>query len=272
MANDKISFTRDFGNSDVGNLKGKYYGQSVELGGDKSHPFVKGYWYLFIRLPGGQNGTFGGYAKAEAEGILSVHRVEFTPHGASQVNTGEIPGMGGLKTMYATGLTHTNNFSIRYEERKETPITNIHQDWMERIVNPYMGAKISVDNDGKSDFNTEAYKGTAVIIQTTPVVKFNAKNDGNAFTKKDIVRMYVYEGVFPTAGVDDLYNSNIEDNNDKPQPSIQYAFDGVPLNNTNTGVLDLGVKLLNGKIKMGPETYIGGGITGHYDGLGEKLI
>jgi hypothetical protein len=95
-----------------------------------SHPYVKGYFYVFFGFPsmifgsGGQNDK--GITSDQAL-IYTLSAAEaFTPPGDRQLKTEDVLGMGGVDSSFITGQTLDRNFSIQYRDYWGAPIFRIH--------------------------------------------------------------------------------------------------------------------------------------------------
>jgi len=233
-----------------------------------SHPFVKGYFYVFFGFPpnlfrdgGADNGAISTskaliYTLSGAEG--------FTPPGDRQLKTEDIMGMGGVDSSFITGQTIDRNFSIQYRDYWGAPIFRIHRQWTQ-FINPYFGGVTGLG--GSSAFAARDYKGTCMIIQTKPVTKL----DSSAWTPEDIIKVDYFDGVFPTTDLKSAYDTNITDNS-IARPTVQYRFDGFPLDETNPEVLDKALAVLQtvryDTFNASPAIYqdlVDNGLTGYLD-------
>ena len=208
--------------------------------GTDSHPFVKGYFYVFFGFPpnlfpdGFETGEISNskalvYTLSAAEG--------YTPPGDRQLKSEDVMGMGGVDASFITGQTIDRNFSIQYRDYWGAPIFRIHRQWTQ-YLNPYFGG-VTGGATGSTAFAAREYKGTCMIIQTKPVTKL----DASTWKAEDIIKVDYFDGVFPTTDLKSAYDSNITDNS-IAKPTVQYRFDGFPLDETNNEVLAKAVNVL----------------------------
>ena len=198
-----------------------------------SHPFVKGYFYVFFGFPPNLF-TYGGDTTSSITSdsalIYTLSGAEgFTPPGDRQLKTEDIMGMGGVDASFITGQTIDRNFSIQYRDYWGAPIFRVHRQWTQ-YLNPYFGGVTGLS--GTTAFAAKEYKGTCMIIQTKPVTKL----DSSEWDIDDIIKVDYFDGVFPTTDLKSAYDSNITDNT-VARPTVQYRFDGFPLDETNPDVL-----------------------------------
>jgi hypothetical protein len=78
-----------------------------------------------------------------------------------------------------------------------------------------------------------------MVIQTKPVTKLQA----NDWKVNDIIKVDYFDGVFPVTDLKSAYDSNITDNG-VARPTVQYRFDGFPLDETNPDVLGKAIDVL----------------------------
>jgi hypothetical protein len=151
-------------------------------------------------------------------------------------------GMGGVDASFITGQTIDRNFSIQYRDYWGAPIFRIHRQWTQ-YLNPYFGGvtnNYGVGNNGTApDFMSREYKGTCMVIQTKPITKY----DGANYSENDIIKVDFFDGVFPITDLKSAYDSNITDNS-IAKPTVQYRFDGFPLDESNEDVLGKAIEIL----------------------------
>lgn len=209
--------------------------------GEDSHPFVKGYFYVFFGFPSNLFSLGGGAASGNISTsqalIYTLSGAEgFTPPGDRQLKTEDIMGMGGVDASFITGQTIDRNFSIQYRDYWGAPIFRVHRQWTQ-YLNPYFGGVTGFGSS--SSFAPRDYKGTCMIIQTKPVTKL----DSSAWTAEDIIKVDYFDGVFPTTDLKSAYDSNITDNS-VARPTVQYRYDGFPLDETNPEVVQKALSVL----------------------------
>lgn len=230
---DKISL-----NTSALNVDGTgYLGGSSKTEGD--HPYVKGYFYVFFGVP---NKIFGSSAssisRTQAKEFLLVSAETYTPPGDRQINLQDVQGQGGVDSSFITGQTITREFSIQYKDYWGAPIFRIHRQWT-NYINPYLGASTMADT-----FSAQEYKGACMVIQTKPIVR--AAGDAPiAWKEDDIIKIDYFDGVQPMTDLKSAYDANITDNS-FVKPTVQYKFDGFPLDETNEQVVEKAVGILNG--------------------------
>jgi hypothetical protein len=202
-----------------------------------SHPYIKGYFYVFFGFP---PDLFNADSIDKRSALVySLSAAEgYTPPGDRQLKKEDVMGMGGVDASFITGQTIDRNFSIQYRDYWGSPIFRIHRQWT-GFLNPYYGGATGTTNINL-DFAASDYKGTCMIIQTKPVTKLTSAN----WTKKDIIKVDYFDGVIPITDLKSAYDSNITDNS-IAKPTVQYRFDGFPLDETNPDVLDKAYNILS---------------------------
>jgi len=208
---------------------------------EDSHPFVKGYFYVFFGFPPnlfyeGKSTEYG--ITNESALIYTLSAAEgYTPPGDRQLKTEDVMGMGGVDASFITGQTIDRNFSIQYRDYWGAPLFRIHRQWTQ-YLNPYFGGVVGGKGSEGSLFEAQEYKGTCMVIQTKPVTKLEGDWD-----KSHIIKIDYFDGVFPTTDLKSVYDSNITDNT-VAKPNVQYRFDGFPLDETNEEVVKKALKAL----------------------------
>jgi hypothetical protein len=217
------------------------YGRTVD-----SHPYVKGYFYVFFGFPSSIfiNGVATPTGDSPIKGVHSINSIDalsytlsaaegYTPPGDRQVKTEDLMGQGGVDASFMTGQTIDRNFSIQYRDYWGSPIFRVHRQWTQ-YLNPYYGGSTLA-----TDFAAKEYKGTCMIIQTKPITRVF----GSDWVKNDIIKVDFFDGVFPVTDLKSAYDSNITDNS-IARPTVQYRFDGFPLDETNPLVMEKALILL----------------------------
>ena len=208
------------------------------------HPYTKGYFYVFFGLPTTIFSQENGIDTATARQYLLVSAEDFTPPGDRQLNMQDIQGQGGIDASFIVGQTISRDFSLQYRDYWGAPIFRIHRLWTS-YMNPYLGGSFIAQ-----DFTANEYKGVCMVIQTKPVVRnLKSGNTGSsiniaAWTSNDIIKVDYFDGVCPTTDLKSVYSSSITDNS-FVKPTVQYKFDGMPLDETNLDVLNTAVTVLN---------------------------
>jgi hypothetical protein len=148
-------------------------------------------------------------------------------------------GMGGVDSSFITGQTIDRNFSIQYRDYWGAPLFRIHRQWTQ-YLNPYFGGVVAPNKAGMdgTEFAAHEYKGTCMVIQTKPVTKL-----GGAWDESHIIKVDYFDGVFPTTDLKSAYDSNITDNT-IARPTVQYRFDGFPLDETDPNVMRIALNAL----------------------------
>jgi len=236
----------DFTNIDLTKLSANAYTNKY-LGGkgldNTMNPYIKGYFYVIFDLPD----IFDTNTSVNVKNTLLSSIEGFTPPGDRQLKTEDLQGMGGIDSSFITGQQIDRTFSLQYREYWGAPIFRIHRQWT-NIINPYAGGYIKSTTSGTSTFGSKLYKGRCWVIQTKPVLG----NSEKAFDKDDIEKVFFFDGVFPRTDLLSVYDANITDNS-VVKPQIQYSFDGFPLDETNSSILENAVTKLNEyKIDNGP--------------------
>jgi hypothetical protein len=204
-----------------------------------SHPYIKGYFYVFFGFP--PNLFYDG--SSDTQGISNNRALiytlsgaeGYTPPGDRQLKTEDIMGMGGVDSSFITGQTIDRNFSIQYRDYWGAPIFRIHRQWTQ-YLNPYFGGVTGFN--GGSAFASYEYKGTCMVIQTKPVTKLESDWD-----ESHIIKIDYFDGVFPVTDLKSAYDANITDNS-VARPTVQYRFDGFPLDETNPEVMSKALGVL----------------------------
>lgn len=214
-----------------------YIGGASKTEGD--HPYVKGYFYVFFGVPstifaeGNSDIT-----RDQAKEFLLVSAESYTPPGDRTINLQDVQGQGGVDSSFITGQTITREFSIQYKDYWGAPIFRIHRQWTS-YINPYLGASTMAVT-----FSAKEYKGACMVIQTKPVVR-GAGNDPIEWKAADIIKVDYFDGVQPLTDLKSAYDANITDNS-FVKPTVQYKFDGFPLDETNPQVIEKAIGVLNG--------------------------
>jgi len=214
----------------------RYVGGSSKGEGD--HPFVKGYFYVFFGVPSAIFGDNSDIDQTKAKEFLLVSAESYTPPGDRQINIQDVQGQGGVDSSFITGQTISREFSIQYKDYWGAPIFRIHRQWT-NYINPYLGGSTMA-----STFSASEYKGACIVIQTKPIAR-KVGADAIAWKDSDIIKIDYFDGVQPTTDLKSAYDSNITDNS-FVKPTVQYKFDGFPLDETNSTVLSKAVTILNG--------------------------
>jgi len=216
----------------------RYHGGSAQ--GEGSHPYIKGYFYVFFGLP--SNLIFDGtntMSSSDAANIMMTSAEGFTPPGDRTIMTGDIQGQGGVDASFITGQQITREFSIQYKDYWGAPIFRIHRNWT-GYINPYLGGSTVA-----SEFSSKEYKGACMVVQTKPVAKLKEQNTASGpYKKSDIIKVDFFDGVMPITDLKSAYDANITDNT-FVKPSVQYKFDGFPLDETDENTMTKALTLLN---------------------------
>jgi hypothetical protein len=236
-----ISF--DGNNNNTSKSGNRYGGGSAST---SSHPYVKGYFYVFFGFPSqifnaSGNNVSAGMNPTASQNYLLSSAESFTPPGDRTLTMGDVQGQGGVAASFITGQTITREFSIQYKDYFGAPIFRIHKQWTS-YLNPYLGASTIA-----SDFTPNEYKGVCMVIQTKPVARSSDESltSGMGIWKEsDIVKVSFFDGVVPMTDLSSAYDANITDNS-FVKPTVQYKFDGFPLDETDDIVLTKAQEILN---------------------------
>jgi len=215
----------------------RYIGGSDKTVND--HPFIKGYFYVFFGFPTTLFGDAAGMDAKSAQKYLLTSAESFTPPGDRQINLQDMQGQGGVDSSFITGQTITRDFSIQYKDYWGSPVFRIHKRWT-NYINPYLGVSEVADS-----FSANEYKGICMVIQTKPVARKGASGDDKrkAWTKADILKVHLFDGVQCTTDFSSIYDANVTDNS-FVKPTAQYKFDGYPLDETDPATIETALKVL----------------------------
>lgn len=191
---------------------------------DAVTPFTKGYFFAFFAFPGLIfNSSLNA---ADARGYLLNSAVDFQPHGDRQLQTIEDKAIGGATANFIVGQTTTQDFSITFKEYANGPIVRINSKW-NSFIDPYVGGSTKADNMAPKE-----YKGSVMIIQTKPIARVNKAD----WKLNDIIKVYLYEGIFPLNDPSSAFGNGVEQT-ERVQLPINYKFDGQPLTELDPEVL-----------------------------------
>ena len=114
-------------------------------------------------------------------------------------------------------------------------------------INPYLGGSTVADVFAPSE-----YKGAVMVIQTKPVARVNKED----WKITDIIKVDLYDGVFPLPDPSSPFNNGVEQM-EKVSIPVQYKFDGQPLTEVDSDTLNQALEVLqNADIyKMTNEIY-----------------
>ena len=213
----------------------KFTGGHGFMGGserdDSVTPFTKGYFFAFFAFPGTIfNNSMNA---ADARSYLLNSAIDFTPHGARQLQTIEDKAVGGATSNFISGQTTTQDMSLTFKEYANGPIIRINSKW-NGIIDPYLGGSTIADTMAPKE-----YKGSVMVIQTKPIARVN-KADWKA---TDIIKVYLYEGIFPLNDPSDAFGNGIEQTERVTLP-INFKFDGQPLTELDPAVLAQALEVL----------------------------
>lgn len=198
---------------------------------DSVTPFTKGYFFAFFAFPGTIfNGTMDATA---AKSYLLNAAVDFQPHADRQLQTIEDKSVGGATANFVVGQTTTQDFSLTFKEFASGAIVRINSKW-NSFIDPYLGGSTVADKMAPSE-----YKGALMVIQTKPIARVN-KTD---WKETDIIKVFLYEGVFPLNDPSSAFANGIE-SSERVQLAINYKFDGFPLNELNPEILAQALEVL----------------------------
>jgi hypothetical protein len=207
----------------------RYYG-----GTTNDHAYVKGYYQVFMMFP---TAIFGANA-AEAQKIFLTSTIDHTPVGNRTINTAEVAGQGGLKSNVVTGQTLAQDFSLTMQEKWKTPCENVINQWLDAMIDPFTGVSRVL-----SDFHNSEYKGQCWVINTKPVAVGANVGARPSPTSDDITKVYVYDGVLPTADNLSGFGASNTDNS-LATGQYQFKFDGAPGREIDPGILEGAQSLL----------------------------
>ena len=194
-------------------------------------PLTKGYFFAFFAFPGTLFNR--SMSAADARSYLLNSAIDFSPHGARQLQTIEDTSVGNNKANFIVGHTTTQDFSLTFKEYANGPIFRINSKW-HGVIDPFLG--------GSTIANTMApkeYKGSVMIIQTKPIARVNKAD----WKESDINKVYLYEGVFPVNDPSDAFSNGVEQT-DRVTLPINYKFDGQPLTELDPAVVAQALEVL----------------------------
>lgn len=194
-------------------------------------PMTKGYFFVFFAFPGMIFDA--SMSAADAKQYLLNAAVDFQPHADRQLQILEDKAVGGATSNFIVGQTTTTDFSLTFKEFASAPIYRVHAKWTS-YIDPFLGASTIADIFAPSE-----YKGSVMVIQTKPIANINKAD----WKEEDIIKVYLYDGVFPLNDPSSPFSNGIEQV-DRVQLPMQYKFDGQPLNETNANVLNQAVEVL----------------------------
>jgi hypothetical protein len=217
----------------------RYSGSHVR----KNHPYVSGYWYLVINVP---QIIFGDRTVNTQIWLHSVCE-SFTPP-TKTIRKEDIPGLGGVGASFITGQDITRTFTITFKEYQHLPIKKIFDMWT-GVMDHHHGLSPLA---GKN-WVPRSYKGNCFVILAKPT-GYNAFRNGKegmgAIGLEDIEDVYFFEGVFPETDPNDGFNSDISSTSFVTH-SINFSFDGFPLNSEIPGVAAAALESLDSAIESG---------------------
>ncbi len=203
------------------------------------HPYVKGYFYVFFGVLRKIFDTeTSDISRQAAKDYLLVSAESYTPPGDRTINLQDVQGQGGVDSSFITGQTITREFSIQYKDYWNAPIFRIHRQWT-NYLNPYLGASTMADQ-----FTANEYKGVCMVIQTKPIVRNSGSASSTEWKEEDIIKIDYFDGVQPMTDLKSAYDANITDNS-FVKPTVQYKFDGFPLDETNSQVKEKAKAILD---------------------------
>jgi len=193
----------------------------ANIGRVKTHPKIKGYFYVFIDLP---DGIFTDEEAKFAQKWLSATCTNFTPH-SKNLNLVDLNAQGGVQHSYIAGQTISREITLTFYEYRNAPIYRTLSKWMNMAIDPYVGVS-ALDK-----FEPRDYKGTITVIKTIPVGAAypNPNSPFNGFQDYHIEHVWIYPGCIPS-GSD---QSEVLDEDVAAQSEVQvsytFRFDGFPL-------------------------------------------
>lgn len=198
---------------------------------DSVTPFTKGYFFAFFAFPGTIfNSTLNA---ADARSYLLNSAVDFQPHADRQLQTIEDTAVGGAKANFIVGQTTTQDMSLTFKEYANGPIVRINTKW-HSVIDPYIGGSTIAVNMAPKE-----YKGSCMIIQTKPIARVKKAD----WKLNDIIKVTLYEGVFPLNDPSSVFGNGVEQT-ERVQLAINYKFDGQPLTEMDNDVLNQALEVL----------------------------
>ena len=216
-------------NADVGT---RYYGGTKK----REHPFVKGYFQAFFELPPVVSASGSTDPNDNNAIILTASATGFTPHGDRSMNKTDIIGQGNVGASYISGHTVTRTFSLNFNEKYRSPVWKVFRKWSTAVIDPYTGLS------NMDSFEGRDYKGRCLVVETMPV-RLDAGVDDEVF-KKNIIRVFYYDGIFPETDVSSIFDSNVQSPDANLEINMSFSFDGQPLDDTNEATLNKAIAFM----------------------------
>lgn len=183
-----------------------------------NHPYISGYWYFFLQPP---QAIFVNDEQSAANWWFSTAE-GFTPHSTNLLKI-DVPGMGGQASSYAAGREINRTFSVTFREYQNAPILNYFTMWSSAINDPHLGISALKGNE----YIPANMKGCAFVAFCKPA--HTNPTQQKSIDIKDVDILWYYDGVWPENIPSDTFASDIS-GNDSAQLSINFSFDGYPLN------------------------------------------
>lgn len=164
----------------------------------------------------------------------------FTPHGRTP-GFEEMTGLGGLKSGYLTGSNEvTNEFSLTLNEVAGMPVFQALDLWTS-YSDPHHGVT-SVDGD---QVVPSSYKGDCFVLLTKP----SFSGEKRELLERDIEQLFYYDGVFPKNVPLDALAQDLQTHS-PIEYSIQFNFDGFPIDKSDVAVLERGLEEFNNRFSL----------------------
>lgn len=196
----------------------------------QNHPFVNGYWQLYLSPPTKIFNT----VHSDAINWFHCTCEGFTPPSRT-LNKADVPGQGGLGSSFVTGQTLTRTFSITFREYRNLPMLQMLHLWTS-VIDPYVG----VSEFSGSEWMSSSYKGSGFVVLTKPTGAYDSKS----LQEEDFEEVFFFHGVWPEAAPHDALATDIS-TNDVLQYNTTFSFDGFPLTKSDDGVVAKAKTLLS---------------------------
>ena len=220
----------DYKATNAADIGSRYYGYAS---GKNGNPYIKGYFQAFFELPKIVSASGTTDSSDNNAMVLTASMTGFTPHGDRTLNKTDIIGQGNVGASFINGQTITRTFSGTFQEKAGSPVWKIFKKWTTAIIDPYTGLSLLDTMDAR------LYKGRCLVVETLPVRLDAEANDEKI--KKNILRVFYYDGVFPETDINSIFDSNVTAPDANVEINMSFSFDGYPLDDTNEKTLEKAV-------------------------------
>lgn len=209
----------------------------------QNYPYINGYWQMIIQPP---RPIFGDLLELAQTWFLSTAE-GFTPP-SRNLKKVDVPGQGGMDSSFVAGQTLNRTFSTTHREYTKLSMLKMIRMWSNVIDSTVGVSEIPADI-----WVPASYKGLMYIIVTKPTGAGKS-----AIDESDVEEVYLFDGVWPDSEPIDALNQDIS-TNDSIVLNINWNFDGWPLNQHDSNVLENALQLAN--------SIAGSGYQAHFDNM-----